>query len=321
VLGLKFTQSPLQKYPDAVYVQDMLHWIGFHIVVVILLAIDLAFYRKKEMKKRAALISSIVGVVIALLYNGYIYLQMGSEKGIEFFTAFVVEKSLSIDNLFVFLLIFSFFKVPKHLQHRVLYIGVIGAFVLRLGLILGGIAVLHRFYWMTYIFAVIIGYTGVKLMWGKKGEVSLEENRLLKWIRRRFRVTSDYVDDKFIVKRKGLKYLTPLCLVLVMIEASDVLFALDSIPAVFAITQDSFIAYTSNVFAVLGLRSLFFLLAPWFTQLMRLKTGLGAILLFVGLKMFTSSFFPIPLLVSFGVIAAILTISILYSLKKQSYTA
>jgi tellurite resistance protein TerC len=291
----------------------MLQWIGFHIVVLILLAIDLLLYRKREMKKKAALISSIAGVVIALLYNGYVYLDMGSVKGIEFFTSYLVEKSLSIDNLFIFLLIFSYFKVPKNLQHRVLYIGVLGAFVLRLGLILGGIALLSRFNWMTYIFGAIVGYTGVRLMVEKKGELPLEENRLLKWIRRHFRVTPDYVEDKFIVKRRGLKYLTPLCLVLVMIEVSDVLFALDSIPAVFAITRDSFIAYTSNVFAVLGLRSLFFLLAPWFTLLSRLKIGLGSVLLFIGVKMLISSFFPIPLLVSLAVIATILGISILYS--------
>jgi tellurite resistance protein TerC len=303
----------LQKCSNAVYVKNMVHWIGFHIVVLILLAIDLAFYRKREMKKKAALISSIAGVVIALLFNGYVYLHMGSEKGIEFFIAYVVEKSLSIDNLFVFLLIFSFFKVPKNLQHRVLYFGVVGAFVLRLGLILGGVALLNRFNWMTYIFGAIVGYTGVKLMFEKKGELPLEENRLLKWIRRRFRVTPDYVEDKFIVKRRGLKYLTPLFLVLVTIEASDVFFALDSIPAVFAVTRDPFIAYTSNVFAVLGLRSLFFLIAPWFSMLSRLKVGLGSILLFIGVKMLISSFFPIPLLVSLAVITAILGVSVLYS--------
>ncbi len=291
----------------------MVHWVGFHILVLILLAIDLIIYRKREMKKKAALISSIAGVVIALFFNGYVYLHMGSEKGIEFFTSYLVEKSLSIDNLFVFLLIFSFFKVPKNLQHKVLYIGVLGAFVLRLGLVLGGMALLNRFDWVTYLLGAVVGYTGVRLMFEKKGELSLEENRLLKWIRRRFRVTSDYVEDKFIVKRSGIKYLTPLCLVLVMIETSDVLFALDSIPAVFAVTRDPFIAYTSNVFAVLGLRSLFFLLAPWFSLLSRLKIGLGSILLFIGLKMLISSFFPIPLLVSLAVIATILGISVLYS--------
>jgi tellurite resistance protein TerC len=296
----------------------MVRWIGFHILVLILLAIDLLIYRKREMKQKAALISSVAGVVLALLFNGYIYLQDGSEKGIEFFTSYLVEKSLSIDNLFVFLLIFSFFKVPKVLQHKVLYVGVLGAFVLRLGLILGGIALINRFDWVTYLLGAVVGYTGARLMVEKKGQLPLEENRLLRWIRSRFRITSDYVGDKFIVKRRGLKYLTPLFLVLVMIETSDVLFALDSIPAVFAVTRDTFIAYTSNVFAVLGLRSLFFLLAPWFTLLSRLKIGLGAILLFVGVKMLISSFFPIPLLVSLAVIATILLISVLYSVLRVS---
>ncbi len=295
----------------------MARWIGFHILVFVLLAIDLLMYRKREMKQKAALISSIAGVVIALLFNGYVYMQEGSEKGIEFFTSYLVEKSLSIDNLFVFLLIFSFFKVPKALQHRVLYIGVLGAFVLRLGLILGGVALINRFDWVTYVLGAIVGYTGVKLMTEKKGELPLEENRLLRWVRRHFRVTDEYVEDKFIVKKRGLKYLTPLCLVLVMIESSDILFALDSIPAVLAVTRDSFIAYTSNVFAVLGLRSLFFLLAPWFSMLSRLKIGLGAILLFIGAKMILSPFLHIPLLVSLAVIATILMISVLHSILKK----
>lgn len=295
----------------------MARWIGFHILVLIVLAIDLLLYRKKEMKQKAALISSIVGVLLALLFNGYVYLQEGSEKAVEFFTSFLVEKSLSIDNLFVFLLIFSYFHVPKALKHKVLYAGVLGAFVLRLGLIWGGVALINLFDWVTYILGAIVGYTGVRLMMEKKGELPLDENRLLLWMRRRFRVTTDYVDGKFIVKRNGLKYLTPLFLVVVMIESSDVLFALDSIPAVLAVTRDPYIAYTSNVFAVLGLRSLFFLLAPWFSVLSRLKIGLGAILLFIGAKMIFSFIFHIPLLVSLAVIATILTISVLYSIHKK----
>lgn len=294
----------------------MVRWVAFHILVVILLAVDLLIYRKREIKQKAALISSIAGVVLALLFNGYVYFQEGTEKAVEFFTSYLIEKSLSIDNLFVFLLIFSFFKVPKVLQHRVLYVGVLGAFVLRLGLILGGVALLNKFDWVTYPLGAIVGFTGARLMVEKKGELPLEENRLLQWIRRHFRVTSDYVKDQFIVKKRGLKYLTPLFLVLVMIESSDVLFALDSIPAVLAVTRDSFIAYTSNVFAVLGLRSLFFLLAPWFSLLSRLKIGLGSILLFIGIKMLISSFFHIPLLVSLAVIATILLISVLYSIWK-----
>jgi tellurite resistance protein TerC len=295
----------------------MARWIAFHILVLILLAVDLGMYRNREMKRKAALISSIAGVVLALLFNGYVYLQEGAEKGIEFFTAYLVEKSLSIDNLFIFLLIFSFFKVPRLLQHKVLYMGVLGAFVLRLGLILGGISLVNQFHWVTYALGIIIGYTGVRFILQKKGQFSLEENRLLRWIRRHFKVTSDYVEDKFYVKQRGIKYLTPLFLVLVMIESSDLLFALDSIPAVLAVTRDTFIAYTSNVFAVLGLRSLFFLLEPWFAVLSRLKIGLGAILLFIGLKMVLAPFFTIPLIVSLAVIATILLISVLHSVLKK----
>ncbi|HEX4839461.1 MAG TPA: TerC/Alx family metal homeostasis membrane protein [Rhabdochlamydiaceae bacterium] len=291
-------------------------WIGFHLLVLILLVVDLLIYRKREMKQKAALISSVAGVVIALLFNGYIFLQMGSERGIEFFTSYIVEKSLSIDNLFVFLMIFAYFKVPKALQHKALYFGVVGAFVLRLGLILGGVALINRFDWVTYFLGAIVGYTGVMLIFDKQEEF-LEESGILRWIRRHFKVTTDYVKDQLIVKRKGLNYLTPLFLVMVMIETSDVLFALDSVPAVLAITKDPFIAYTSNVLAVLGLRSLFFLMEPWLSVLSRLKIGLGAILVFIGVKMLASFVIYIPLLVSLAVIGTILGISLMYSVLKK----
>lgn len=295
----------------------MVRWIGFHILVLILLAIDLSVSRKREMKTKTALIWSIGWIFLALLFNGYIFVQDGAEKGIEFFTAYLLEKSLSIDNLFIFLLIFSFFKVPKMLQHKVLYFGVLGAFVLRLGLILGGVSLINQFHWITYILGVVVGFTGIRLILQKKEELPIEENSLLRWIRRKFKVTSGYVEDKFFVRRGHVKYLTPLFLVLVMVESSDLLFALDSIPAVLAVTRDPFIAYTSNVFAVLGLRSLFFLIAPWFDLLSHLKIGLGAILIFIGLKMVVAPFFTIPLIVSLAVIATILLISVLYSILKK----
>ncbi len=295
----------------------MARWIGFHLLVFVLLAIDLLVFRKREMKQKAALFWSIGWIVLAMCFNGYVYLQDGPEKGIEFFTSYLVEKSLSIDNLFVFLLIFSFFQVPKTLQHKVLYRGVLGAFIMRLGLILGGVSLINQFDWLIYVLGVVVGFTGIRLMVQKKGELPIEENRLLRWIRRHFKVTSEYVEDKYLVKKKGIKYLTPLFLVLVMVESSDLLFALDSIPAVLAVTRDPFIAYTSNVFAVLGLRSLFFLLEPWFKILTHLKIGLGAILLFIGLKMIVSPFFTVPLIVSLSVIATILLISVLYSIRKN----
>jgi tellurite resistance protein TerC len=295
----------------------MARWIGFHILVLILLAVDLSVSRKREMKTKTALIWSIGWILLALLFNGYVYMQDGAEKGIEFFTAYLLEKSLSIDNLFIFLLIFSFFKVPKMLQHKVLYFGVLGAFILRLGLILGGVSLINQFHWITYILGAVVGFTGIRLILQKKEELPIEENSLLRWIRKKFKVTPDYVEDKFFVRRGQVKYLTPLFLVLVMVESSDLLFALDSIPAVLAVTRDPFIAYTSNVFAVLGLRSLFFLIAPWFELLSHLKIGLGAILIFIGLKMVIAPFFTIPLIVSLAVIATILLISVLYSILKK----
>jgi tellurite resistance protein TerC len=295
----------------------MARWIGFHILVLILLAVDLSVSRKREMKTKTALIWSIGWILLALLFNGYVYMQDGAEKGIEFFTAYLLEKSLSIDNLFIFLLIFSFFKVPKMLQHKVLYFGVLGAFILRLGLILGGVSLINQFHWITYILGAVVGFTGIRLILQKKEELPIEENSLLRWIRKKFKVTPDYVEDKFFVRRGQVKYLTPLFLVLVMVESSDLLFALDSIPAVLTVTRDPFIAYTSNVFAVLGLRSLFFLIAPWFELLSHLKIGLGAILIFIGLKMVIAPFFTIPLIVSLAVIATILLISVLYSILKK----
>lgn len=292
-------------------------WIGFHVLILLLLAVDLLVFRRQEMKWKTALAWSLGWIAAALLFNMYIVWHDGLQKGIEFFTAFLIEKSLSIDNLFVFLLIFTFFKVPTHLQRRVLYLGILEAFVLRLVLIAAGVSLIGAFHWLTYLLGIVVGLTGMKLIFQKKGELSLKESRLLQFIRRYFAVTEEYVGGKLIVRQKKRYYLTPLLLALVMVECSDVLFALDSIPAVLAITHDTFIAYTSNVFAVLGLRALYFLIAPWFDLLSHLKMGLGAVLLFIGLRMVVAPVWDIPTPISLAVTATILMISIIYSLLRR----
>lgn len=295
----------------------MNRWIGFHILLFVLLMIDLTVSRTHEMRQKKALFWSLGWISLALMFNGYIFLHDGYDKGLEFFTAYIVEKSLSIDNLFVFLLIFSYFQVPKILQHRVLYIGVVGAFVMRLGLILGGISLINLFEWLIYVLGIIVGYTGIRLIVQKKEAFSIENSKLIGFFRRHFNITSNYVGSKAWIRKGGVLFLTPLFLVQLAVESSDLIFALDSIPAVIAVTRDSFIAYTSNVFAVLGLRSLYFLIAPWFDRLSYLKIGLGAILVFVGLKMVVSPWIVISLAVSLSVISTILVISVLYSVMKK----
>jgi tellurite resistance protein TerC len=288
-----------------------MRWIIFHLCIFFVLAIDLIFFRK-GVKWKGALAWSICWIFLSFLFNGYIFWQEGTTKGVEFFTAYLMEKSLSIDNLFVFLLIFSYFKIPKPLQHRLLFWGVVGAFILRLGMILAGVALVSLFSWLTYLLGLIVGFTGIKLIVQKQQQLTLEKSRLLKFMRASLPITEEFVQDKFAVWRRGKLYLTPLCLALVMLESSDILFAIDSIPTVLSVTNDIFIAYTSNVFAVLGLRDLFFVMEPWFDVLARLKVGLGAILLFIGLKLILAPFIAIPTTVSLAVVVMILALSVIY---------
>lgn len=288
-----------------------MRWILFHLLIFIVLSIDFIFF-KKGVKWRQAVIWSASWISLALLFNLYIFLHQGWDKGLEFFTAYLMEKSLSIDNLFVFLLIFSYFKVPKELQHRLLFWGVVGAFILRLGMILAGVTLVGMFAWLTYILGAVVAFTGIKLIVQKKNALALEKSRLLRFIRRYFPITDSFEGDKFIIFRRQTFYLTPLALALIMLESSDILFAIDSIPTVLSVTSDIFIAYTSNVFAVVGLRDLFFVMEPWFDLLARLKVGLGSVLLFIGFKMLSSPFVQIPVGVSLAVVVLILGLTVLY---------
>jgi tellurite resistance protein TerC len=288
-----------------------------------MLALDLGVFQRKAhfpyMKE--ALAWSIVWVVISLLFNLYIWYDFGTQKALEFFTGYIVEKALSVDNIFVFIVIFSYFSVPADYQHKVLFWGVLSAIIMRAIFIVAGAALIAQFHWILYIFGVFLIYTAVKLARQKETEVHPERNPLVRFARKFFPVTSEYHGSKFFVRIDGKRYATPLFIVLVMIESTDVAFATDSIPAIFAITQDIFIIYTSNIFAILGLRALYFVLANFMKKFRYLKLGLSIILGFIGAKMLIEPFFDLPIEISLIVILAVLTLSVIASLRNPGSNA
>lgn len=293
-------------------------WVGFHLLIALLLGLDLGVFHRKGYKIsfRMALISSVFWIAAGLLFNLFVYLSFGPLSALQFFTGYLIEKSLSVDNLFLFLLIFLHFQVPAAYQRKVLFWGILGAIVFRISLILIGIALIERFYWMFYVFGAFLLLSGIKFALEKKefGEVS--RSSLYKFLCNIFPVSKGDSKGVFFVRVQKKWKVTSLFLALAIIECTDIIFALDSIPAVFAITMDAFIVYTSNIFAILGLRSLYFLLASSLAKLAYIKFGLAAILIFIGAKMLLSTMMPISLLVSLVVIVAILAITILISLKK-----
>jgi tellurite resistance protein TerC len=293
-------------------------WAGFNVFVLAMLALDLGVFHRKahEVSMKEATAWSAVWISLALLFNAGIWHFMGPQAGLEFLTGYLIEKSLSVDNIFVIALLFSYFAVPSLYQHRVLFWGILGALVMRAAFILAGSALLASFHWIIYIFGGFLILTGVKMALTRDTEIHPEHNPLMKLVRRLVPVTSDYRGQKFFVRENGKLWATPLFLVLVMVESTDLVFAVDSIPAIFAVTKDPFIVYTSNVFAILGLRSLYFLLAGVMQKFVYLKLGLSAILVFVGVKMIIVDFYKIPSSVSLLVIAALLAISIGASLWK-----
>lgn len=305
---------------------NWLFWILFNVFVLAMLALDLGvFHRRKHVVEfREAIGWTMVWITTAGLFALLIYYfghamtgnysRPNAELTLEFVTGYLIEKSLSVDNLFVFLVIFRFFAVPRRFQHEVLFWGVVGALVMRAVFILLGIKLLNAFEWSIYIFGAILIYSGIKLFRQHDAEVDLGRNILLRWFRKLFRVTEDYEGDKFFVVRRGIRYATPLAVVLVMIETTDLLFATDSIPAVLAVTRDPFIAYTSNVIAILGLRSLYFALAGMIEVFHLLHYGLSVILIFIGFKMLASHYVRIPIGVALGVVAGVLLVSIVLSL-------
>jgi tellurite resistance protein TerC len=289
-------------------------WIGFLAFVLLMLAVDLGLHRKAhEVSVREAASWSAVWVGLAAAFGGLVYAWFGPDRALEFATGYVIEKALAIDNLFVFLVIFAAFAVPTALQHRVLFWGILGALVMRAGFILAGGALLQRFHWLLYVFGAFLLITGVKLLWQRNQEASPEENRIVRLVRRIFPVSKGYHGARFTVREDGKRRATPLFLALVTVELSDVVFAVDSIPAVYAVTEDPFIVFTSNIFATLGLRSLFSLLARVIARFHLLKVGLALVLVFVGAKMVVAGVIKVPIVASLLVIAALLGGSMLAS--------
>ncbi len=294
-------------------------WVVFNIFVLGILAVDLLVLHRKAhtVSLREALAWSCVWVSLALTFGVGIYFFQGGEKALEFLTGYVIEWSLSVDNLFVFLVIFSYFSVPPIYQHRVLFWGILGALVLRAVFIATGAALLANFHWMIYVFGAFLIFTGIKLLFVGEEKIEPEKNPAVRLVRRFMKITPDYHGQRFFIRIDGKLWATPLFLVLVVVETTDVIFAVDSIPAIFAITLDPFIVYTSNVFAILGLRALFFLLAGVMEMFRYLRVGLAFVLCFVGLKMLIAEFYKIPIGISLGVVGGILVISILASMLKQ----
>jgi TerC family integral membrane protein len=285
-----------------------LAWALFGTVVITMLALDLGVFHRKAhvVRFREAAIWSLVWVTLSLLFNVFVYFRFGSDRALEFFQAWLIEKALSVDNLFVFLAAFSYFAVPPRLQHRVLFWGILGALLTRAAFIAIGAALLAAFHWVMYVFGVFLVVTAARLLFGAEEEVHPERNPVLRLFRRIVRMTPEYAGTKFLVKRDGRWFATPLLMVLVVIEATDVVFAVDSIPAVFAVTRDVFIVYTSNIFAVFGLRALCFLVASLVQKLHYLKAGLAFVLAFVGVKMLLADRFRIPDWVSLIVVAGLI---------------
>ena len=295
-------------------------WIGFALLVVAMLALDLGVFHRKShaVGMREAMTWSGVWVALALLFNAGVWHWRGSEKGLEFLTGYLVELSLSVDNLFVFLLIFAYFKVPGQYQHKVLFWGVLGALVMRAVFIGAGVTLMQKFHWVIYLFGAVLVVSGLRMAFGKDKEVHPEKNPVLRIFRRFMPVTREYHGGGFFVAQ-GTRWLaTPLFIVLLMVETTDLVFAVDSVPAVLAITTDPFIVYTSNVFAILGLRSMFFALAGVMQLFRYLHYGLAAVLVFVGAKMLVSGLYQIPTVVSLVVIVGLLAVAVVGSLCRRA---
>lgn len=291
-------------------------WTGFFLLILTLLLLDLGVLGKRsgEMSMKTALLYSLLWIGVSLGFNFFVYQYLGSEAGLEFLTGYLIEKALSVDNIFVFLVLFKYFAVPKMLQHRVLFFGIAGAILMRGAFILGGTALIERFFWLTYILGALLVYTAYKLFKEDPEEINPDENRAVKFAKRYFSSTDDYRGKNFFVRENGALIATPLLFVLIAVETTDLIFAVDSIPAIFAITTDPFIILTSNIFAILGLRALYFLLASLLAGLRFLRYGLSLVLCFIGLKMLGHSIYHISTVVSLSVIATILSGAILASL-------
>jgi tellurite resistance protein TerC len=307
-------------------------WVGFNLFVLAMLALDLGVFHRKShaVSGKEALIWSLVWISLSLVFNAIIYFfwdrmmpqstYTNTEAALAFFTGYLIEKSLSVDNIFVFILIFSFFGVPAAYQHRVLFWGILGALLMRGALIAVGAALLEQFHWIIYLFGAFLIFTGIRMARHQEEEIHPDQNPVVKFFRKLMPVTENFEKDKFFIRRAGKIMATPLFLILLIVESTDLVFAVDSIPAIFAVTREPFIVYTSNVFAILGLRALYFLLANVMDKFQYLKLGLSAVLTFIGIKMVIVDLYHIPVGLSLAIVASILTIAVLASLWKARKT-
>jgi len=295
--------------------EDVILWGSFSVFVLAMLALDLGVFHRKshEVSVKEALLWTAIWVGLAMMFNLFVFYYFDKETALEFFTAYLVEKSLSIDNIFVIIMIFSYFSVPARYQHKVLFWGIFGALLMRVVFIFAGIELIHKFHWLIYVFGGFLVVTGVRMVAGQDKPMEPEKNPLVRLVRKLFPVTESFVEDNFFIRRGGTLWATPLFIVVILIEGTDLIFAVDSIPAIISISEDLFIVYTSNVFAILGLRSLYFALAGIEKYFIYLKYGLAAILIFVGLKMSLVDFVKIPVEISLIVISFLLAISMIAS--------
>jgi tellurite resistance protein TerC len=297
-------------------------WVGFNLFVLLMLAVDLGIFHRKahEVSMKEAAGWSVVWVTLALLFNYGIYHFMGRQAGLEFLTGYLIEKALSVDNIFVFVLIFAYFQTPAKYQHRVLFWGIIGALLMRGAMIGAGAYLIKQFHWIIYIFGAFLVFTGIRMATQDERDIEPESNPVIRLISRFIPITNKYHGQNFFINEKAQtgghvrRIATPLFVVLVLVETTDLIFAVDSIPAIFSVTEDPFLVYTSNVFAILGLRSLYFLLAGVIHKFHYLKLGLSAVLAFVGTKMLLTDIYKIPIGISLGVIALVLAVSVIASL-------
>lgn len=301
-------------------IEQPLVWVGFGLFVVTMLALDLGVFHRQAhtVSFREALGWTGLWVSLAMLFGAGVWHYAGRQKALEFYTGYLLELSLSADNVFVFVLIFTYFAVPSKFQHKVLFWGVLGALVMRVIMIALGVALIQRFGWILYVFGAFLILTGLKMVWGSSDRVQPQNNPIVRWFTRHVPLTSEYHGDRFVAKVNGRKMATPLLVVLVCAEVSDLVFAVDSIPAIFGVTLDPFIIYTSNVFAIMGLRSLYFVLAGVMDRFCYLSVGLGVVLSFVGVKMLlVHTAYKIDTFIALAVVAGVLSLSILASLIRS----
>jgi tellurite resistance protein TerC len=297
-------------------VHSVWEWLAFFAIIGFMLVLDLGVFHKKSHKVsiKESLAWTGVWISLAMLFNAWIYYKMGHQKGMEFLTGYIIEKALSVDNIFVISLIFTYFRVPAQYQHRVLFWGVLGALFFRIIFIYAGVALISKFNWMIYVFGVFLVYTGIKMLKDEEKHIEIEANPMIKFVKRFWKISPNFDGENFRTTVNGVKHFTPLFLVLIMIETTDIIFAVDSIPAILAITPDPYIVFTSNVFAILGLRSLYFALNGIMEMFEYINYALSGILVFVGIKMIVAGWYHIPTIISISVILGLLISSVVASI-------